>query len=399
MAGTRSTRRTVGPGRKSAALLLAGALSLILADALGAQGFRTRMRFQMGSLTEITVPDGQYSAQSVSRAFDVVDRLDRLLSTYKADSEVSRLAALGKLRVSPETMEIAEASLRLARITGGAFNPMLGPVIALWRQAEELGRLPSPEALEAARTLADFERVELDRAAGTIAFPVRGMGLNFGAIGKGFAVDKAAASLQRDGIRMALVTSGTSSHRLIGRPRGGACWELGIRHPGDAERAVTVLRLGPGGLATSAQSGRPREIGGRIYGHIVDPRTGRPAEPRSPVWSASVLAPTATDADALATALIVMEAADGMALVESLPRVEALLVRRNPDGSPRLVWSSGLTQRGTLDGLPLIVPVTEIGCMDGGASSGPAGAAGEQALRAQPKTQTGRPPPPALNRW
>ncbi|MCH8884392.1 MAG: FAD:protein FMN transferase, partial [SAR324 cluster bacterium] len=121
------------------------------------------MRFQMGSLTEITVPDGQYSAQSVSRAFDVVDRLDRLLSTYKADSEVSRLAALGRLRVSPETMEIAEASLRLARLTGGAFNPMLGPVIALWRQAEELGRLPSPEALEAARTLADFERVELDR--------------------------------------------------------------------------------------------------------------------------------------------------------------------------------------------------------------------------------------------
>ena len=112
-----------------------------------------------------------------------------------------------------------------------------------------------------------------------------------------------------------------------------------------------------------------------------------------------MLAPTATDADALATALIVMEAEEGMALVESLPRVEALLVRRNPDGSPRLDWSSGLTQQGTLDGLPLIVPVTESGCMDGGASSRPAPAAGDLALRVQPETQTGQPPPPALNRW
>ncbi len=111
------------------------------------------------------------------------------------------------------------------------------------------------------------------------------------------------------------------------------------------------------------------------------------------------MAPTATDADALATALIVMEAADGMALVQSLPRVEALLVRKNPDGSPRLDWSSGLTRQGTLDGLPLIVPATETGCMDGGASSGPAAAAGEWALRVQPETQTGRPPPPAINRW
>jgi thiamine biosynthesis lipoprotein len=323
------------------------------------------MRLQMGSLTEITVPAAMYTPAAVSRAFDTIDRLDALLSTYKPDSEVSRLARSGSLRVSPEFMEIAARSIEWAERTEGAFNPMLGPVIALWRHAAETQRLPEPEVLEAARQLADFRRARLNAQSSTIAFPEAGMGFDFGAIGKGFAVDQAAESLRRDGVIVVLAASGGSSHRLIGLPPGQDCWELGIRHPEDAEQAVAILRMGEGGLATSAQSGQPLDIAGHRYGHILDPRTGWPAEPPDPLWSASVVGPEATGADALSTALVAMGAARAMALIESLPGFEALLIRRGETGSPAFTHSSGLRRAGTVEGLPVFVPAGASACRGG----------------------------------
>lgn len=188
------------------------------------------------------------------------------------------------------------------------------------------------------------------------------MGFDFGAIGKGYAVDQAVESLRRDGVTVALVASGGSSHRLIGLPKQLGCWELGIRHPEDSDRSVALLRMGEGGLATSAQSGQAIEIAGKRLGHIIDPRTGQPAEPADPVWSASVLGPEATAADALSTAVIVMGAARGLALIESLPGYEALLVLKGQGAAPEFRTTQGLRQEGTLDGLPLFVQASMTAC-------------------------------------
>ena len=119
------------------------------------------MRLQMGSFTEITVPAADYTHRAVSRAFDAVEALDRLLSTYRPESEVSRLAAAGRLAVSPEVLEITALAIRMARATGGAFNPALGPVIQLWRDAEARQVPPSPAELARARRSTDYERVLL----------------------------------------------------------------------------------------------------------------------------------------------------------------------------------------------------------------------------------------------
>lgn len=375
----------MSPGRRRptaraalVAAVLAGLASPPPARAQGeAPPMRTRMRLQMGSLTEITVPAGQYGTRVVSRAFDAIDRLDRLLSTYKPDSEVSRLNREGALAVSPETLEITRRALALAERTGGAFNPALGPLVQLWREAERRGRPPAPEALERARQRADFRRIRLEAERGRIVFGEPGMGLNFGAIGKGYALDRAAEVLADAGIDTAVLASGGSSHRLLGRPGTAQCWELGVRRPGQRSRLVGRLRLGPGGVATSSQSGRLRQIGGRTYGHILDPRTGYPAEPREPVWSATVLAPDAATADALATALVVMEPAAGLALIDEEPGVEALLVLRpaGERGSLRLRASAGLERAGRAAGLPVYRSAGGAGCRQSRALGGPPSAA------------------------
>jgi thiamine biosynthesis lipoprotein len=353
------------------ALLGAGGFAVIAAwpDPAGAAGgYRTRMRLQMGSLTEITVPDAQYGADAVSRAFGVVERLDAMLSTYKPDSEVMRLAREGALAVSPEFMDIADRSLHWWERTGGAFDPLLAPVIELWRQAAKAQVMPTPEALERARRLGDPALVRLDRAAGRITFAEPGMGFDFGAIGKGYAVDLAAESLHRDGVTEALVASGGSSHRLIGTPAETGCWELGVRHPEDAERAVAWVRMGEGGMATSAQAGQPITIAGQTLGHILDPRTGRPSQPDDAVWSATVVGPEATDADALSTAVVVMGASRGLALIESLPGFEALLVMKGASNEPEFRATPGLLRDGTLDGLPLFVHAPAGACRARGAA-------------------------------
>jgi thiamine biosynthesis lipoprotein len=357
-------------------LLGCALLLLAAAQAQAATGFRTRMRLQMGSLTEITVPAGQYGAEAVDRAFGVIERLDALLSTYKPDSEVMRLARAGKLAVSPEFLDLALRSLEWSERSGGAFDPLLSPLLMLWREAVREQAVPAPEAIEAARRKSGPARIHIDRASGTIAFAEPGMGFDFGAIGKGYAMDLAGESLRRDGITVALLASGGSSHRLLGLPAPQDCWELGIRHPEDPERAVALLRMGEGGLATSAQTGQPLEIAGRRFGHILDPRTGSPAEPPDPVWSASVLGPEATGADALSTAVVVMGAARGLALIESLPGYEALLVLREPGGTPSFRATRGLRQAGMLEGLPLFVPEAVPDCFTrsagGRAPGGPA---------------------------
>ena len=353
--------------------------------------YRTRMRLQMGSFTEITVPAADYTHRAVSRAFDAVEALDRLLSTYRPESEVSRLAAAGRLAVSPEVLEITALAIRMARATGGAFNPALGPVIQLWRDAEARQVPPSPAELARARRSTDYERVLLQTEPDIIAFAEPGMALNFGAIGKGYALDKAAEVLLAEGIDSAMLASGGSSHRLLGHPLERPCWEMAIRHPEAPDRLVAFLLVGAGGMATSAQSGKQRVIQGRTYGHIIDARTGRPADPETPIWSATVWAPDAATADALATALIVMEAARGLELIETRAESEALIVRRAPDGSPFLQSTSGIVRRGELDDLPLYVLVQETRCLGGSGAGDSSRLVGSPIARLGQNLRSGRP--------
>jgi len=255
--------------------------SLLLAAALGAAPAAaaddgvSRMRWLMGTFCSIEAR-GDGAGPAVAAAFDEIDRWDRVLSLYKKESELNALnAAAGKgpFRASAELYAATEAAVRLARETGGAFDPTILPVLRR-----------GPEALP----LVGWSKVRLDPSARTIELPEPGMGLDFGGIGKGWALDRAAAALRGRGVSRAFFNFG-GQILALGAPDGGGAWSVVL--PGRPE----PLRVSDASVSTSGDEQRP--------GHIASPFDGLPVR-RS--VSATAVLPGAADADAWSTALYVL---------------------------------------------------------------------------------------------
>ena len=255
-----------------------------------------------------------------------VNRVDSLMSTYRDDSDVSRInRAAGSgawTRVSAETLEVLEASLEHARRSEGAFDPTVGPVIDVWGFYRETGAIPGAGALDSARALTGWRRVEVRREDRLVRLPAAGMRLDFGAIAKGYAVDLAVAAAERAGGRRVMIDLGGNIGVLGDAPAGGR-WPLGLRHPRDPALPFAVIDVEHGAVATSGDYERFFVIDGTRYAHIVDPRTGWPVRG---VASVSVLAPTGMESDALSTALFVMGPVAGCAAIAAAPGVAAVWV-------------------------------------------------------------------------
>jgi thiamine biosynthesis lipoprotein len=248
---------------------------------------------------EVTLPSEDAPHVDTARgALDEVDALEAALTVFRETSEVSRVnreAAAGPVTVTPGLFMLLALCRDVHRATGGAFDPTSTPLSRCWGFLERRGRLPAPEEIAEARACTGMEKVELDEVARTVRLAAPGVGLNLGAIGKGWALDRITASLRARGVRRALLTAGGSSHRVW----GGEVWELALR-PGGEE--LGLLRLREAALGTSAAGEQHFEVEGRRFGHVLDPRTGWPAEG---VRSASAAASEAAVADALATAFLV----------------------------------------------------------------------------------------------
>ncbi|HKX30999.1 MAG TPA: FAD:protein FMN transferase, partial [Blastocatellia bacterium] len=190
----------------------------------------------------------------------------------------------------------------LSRETGGAFDITSGPLSRCWGFLRREGRVPGPAELERARALVGSGRLRLDPGAGTIRFEREGVELNFGSVGKGYALDRAAA-LIRGRVRSALLSAGSSSMRAIGGgARGDAGWVIGVRHPKSRDRRLAVVKMRDAALSTSGSEEQFFESDGRRYGHLLDPRSGLPADR---VAGVTVIAESAALTDALATAFYI----------------------------------------------------------------------------------------------
>lgn len=285
---------------------VAGVL-LVLAVPAAAQPVRYQeTRAAMGTQFTIVVygPDESPLQAAVSAAFDEILRIDRHWSTYLPDSDISvvnRGASQRPVPVDAELFGMLRTCLRFSRETEGAFDVTVGPLVAAWGFFKREGRIPSKK--EAARALAQtgWRNVRLDGT--TVSFAVPGMRLDLGAIGKGYAVDKAAAVLRQAGIQSALLDAGNSSILAIGAPPGQQGWTLMIRDPKDPKKNVEQVLLKDASLSTSGNYEKFFRVKGRTYSHIFDPRTGYPVEG---VLSTSVIALTATETDALSTAFFVL---------------------------------------------------------------------------------------------
>ena len=276
----------------------------------------------MGTVARITLyaPDAGRAVKAFRAAFDLLDALDARLSDYRPASELMRLsrrAGEGPVAVSSELFEALRLAREIAAETGGAFDPTLGPLTRLWRRARREGRLPDPDALERARSLCGWGKLELDPASRTVSLAAPGMQLDLGGVAKGYAADKALDLLHSMCLSRALVVIG--GEMAIGAPppkRDG--WRIGV---GPSESARRILRLSNCGVSTSGDREQHLDLHGKRYSHVLERASGQALADAPTV---TVVAPTAALADALATAFHVLGPSGSRAVVERRPEILVL---------------------------------------------------------------------------
>lgn len=287
-----------------------------------------RTELHMGSKFVILLyaPDEPTANRAFDAAFARIAALNRCLSDYESDSE---LTLLSKTAPSPQPVPISAdlwailwRAQEISAQSQGAFDVTVGPLTKLWRRARRQRELPSPERLAEARAAVGYQSLVLDPATHTAQLLKPGMRLDLGGIGQGFAVDEAMKELARCGIERALINA-SGDLTALGPPPGQPGWLVGIAPLEPTAPPSLFGYLVRQSLSTSGDAFQFVEIDGKRYSHIVDPHTGLGLTHRS---SVSILASNCTDADALATAASVLGAEEGLKLIERCPNVEALFV-------------------------------------------------------------------------
>jgi thiamine biosynthesis lipoprotein len=298
-------------------------------------------------------------AEAAIAALDLVQAIEAQLTVYRETSElvaINRRAEQGPIVVEPQLFELLERAAALSKTTRGAFDITSGPLTKVWGFYRRQGTMPTPAAIEESLALVGIDGLRLDPLARTAALVHRGMELNLGAIGKGYALDQAATLLSSHGIDDFLIHGGNSSVLARGdrqpsdgpnanepgnlpadpagtteqvhhegspngmTPRG---WSIALRHPLRPDVRLAEFRLLNQALGTSGSGTQFFHHQGKRYGHVIDPRTGWPADR---VLSATVIAPTAEQADALSTALYVLGLDEAQELCGERPDIGALVV-------------------------------------------------------------------------
>ena len=289
----------------------------------------------MGTLVKITLytSDEPTAGQAFRAAFDRIGDLDRILSDYKPDSELSRVTTTAvehAVGVSTELATVLAAAQHLAEATNGAFDVTQGPVIRLWRAARTDGRIPDAAALAEASGRSGFRKLHVDLERRTVMVDQPGMALDVGAIGKGYAASEALAVLTRLGIRSALVAV-SGDLAFSDAPPGQRGWRIDIHNDEPALSQVPrVLELTHAAMSTSGASEQHLDTGGRRYSHIVDPSTGMGLVDDITV---TVIASNGLDADGLDTAASIVGKDRGLALIESRPGAAGLIVQHSSAGT------------------------------------------------------------------
>jgi thiamine biosynthesis lipoprotein len=284
---------------------------------------------------ELWADDEARGRALVNEVLDEYRRIDAAMSTYKPDSEISRVnahAAEAPMVIGAELFGLVERSLELSVASRGAFDITYDSVGYLYDFRAH--QRPTDEQIAARLAAVDYRHVVLDRERHTIFFKAPGVRINLGGIAKGYAVERAAALLKARGVEHALLNAGGDT-RVIGDRRGQP-WIVGIRHPRAADEVVTRLPLVDEAISTAGDYERYFEENGRRYHHIINPATGRPTEG---VLTVTVIGPDGTLTDGLDTAIFVLGAEEGLELIESYPDYETIIV----DATGKVSYSKGLT--------------------------------------------------------
>jgi thiamine biosynthesis lipoprotein ApbE len=300
-----------------------------------------KKKYIMGTVFEIAAYDqtSQHASDALEKAFQEIVRVDNLLSNYKTDSALSylnRSAHFHAEKVPSDLYRVVEESVRFSKLSSGKFDISVAPLVDLWK-AEIAGEgAPSLARQQAARDCVGYEKIELT-PPDQITFHSSCMQLDLGAIGKGYAVDRAAQVLHSSGIHNALINAGGSTILAIGSPPGQSAWLVHLRDP--SHKVDPQVMLKDESVSTSEQTA-PSLLGDDSTGHIIDPDTGRPLRTE---FAVSVIAQTGTVSDALSTTSLLLGPAKGKVLIHRTAGVSAIWI--SPDahlemvtGGPQIVF-------------------------------------------------------------
>ena len=269
-----------------------------------------------------------------------VERMEALLSFYRPDSEIShfnRRAGRVPLQVSPPLFYLLRKCQEFSRLTDGAFDVTVGPLMRAWRFMQESGSILEESVLEEARTRTGIGHLRFDEATFTIASDLSGVEIDLGGFGKGYAVDLALRSLRENGVTSALLHGGTSSVGVVRRPPDREAWSIELQAPFELAGAPVRIDLVDAALSVSAVRGKSFRVGEKMSGHVLDPATGRPVEGG---LAAAVSGPSASVCEVLSTALLVKGPRWLSVCEERFPGYRGYVAVPNPEGGKPQTFST-----------------------------------------------------------
>ena len=285
---------------------------------------------------ELFHADGDAAEQLLGQVMQEMHRIDQAFSPYKEDSQLSvlnREAPQGWVGVSTELLNLLQQSIKVSEMTDGAFDVTYASVGRYY----DYRRNQAPDDEQIAKSIAgiDFRHIEIDWGGQRVRFKNPHVYVDLGGIAKGYAVDRGAGLLVQAGVEQASVSAGGDS--VIIGDRAGQPWTVGIKHPRDEGRMAAILPLQNTAVSTSGDYERFFERDGIRFHHILDPSTGRSADG---AWSVTILGPRGILTDALSTSVFVLGPDKGLALIDRLPGIDAIIV--NPQG--KLLFSADLAE-------------------------------------------------------
>lgn len=291
------------------------------------QGVFRKEAYLMGCGFDFTVV--AETEEEADRYFDLVIgevvRIEEMLSEWISTSEVSKInesAGVKEVEVSDELLALIVRAKKFSQISNGAFDISFASTNRLWKFDGSMEELPSKDEVEASVRLVNYKNILVDEREGTVFLKEKGMKIGFGSIGKGYAADRGRKILMEAGAKAGIVNA-SGDLSVWGTKPDGSVWEIGLINPMNANRIVGVFSLEKGAIATSGSYEKYAMIDGKRYAHIINPKTGYPAEG---VVSVSVFADSAELANGLSTAVMVLGIENGLFLLNQLPNIKAVII-------------------------------------------------------------------------
>lgn len=283
--------------------------------------------FLLGTTIEITVYD-KNDMDIINQCMDRIQQIEKKMTINNADTSeiiaLNKAAGVSSVKVSPDTFDVLERGKYYSELSNGRFDITVGPIVKLWNIGTEYAAVPNPVALEEARRLIDFTKLKLDKNNLTAELESSGMQVDLGAIAKGYAADEVAKILKDNGVQHAIINLGGNILTVGGNMKGQP-WKIGIQDPYNPRgEFLGILEVQDKTIVTSGTYERYFEQDGKRYHHILDPRTGYPAD--NDIVSVSIITDKSIDGDGNSTSVLLLGLEEGMKFVESQEDVEAIFV-------------------------------------------------------------------------